>query len=139
MGIHLEREGFQQLCELKVQFGRNNVQLKYSANPKLRQWIARQCHHYKLYLEGTPSGITAERTLQLESIEFVWRQMLIVAARDQLYEYKGTIRPLPPKTKYVDGEKSCMTTEERSVWFRQRSQVANTSMADFTPVDSLGQ
>ena len=63
-------ERFQQLREFKVQFGHCFVPHRYSANPKLGGWVSRQRSHYKLYQEGTPSPMTAERIRKLESVEF---------------------------------------------------------------------
>ena len=63
---------FQQLLEFKVQFGHCLVPRQYTANPKLGKWVHTQRYKYKLYQEGKPSPITAERIQELESIGFDW-------------------------------------------------------------------
>ena len=65
-------ERFEQLCEFKVQFGHCAVPIEYSANTKLWYWVRRQRHSYKLYQEGKPSSMPAERIRKLESVGFVW-------------------------------------------------------------------
>jgi hypothetical protein len=64
------RVRFQQMCEFKVQFGHNSVPIKYSANPELGPWVSKQRYHCRLYLEGRPSYMTAERIRELESVGF---------------------------------------------------------------------
>jgi hypothetical protein len=63
---------FQQLREFKAQFGHCLVPNKYSANPTLGHWVSTQRNNYRLYLEGKPSSMTAERIRELESIGFGW-------------------------------------------------------------------
>ena len=63
---------FQQLCEFKLQFGHCLVPFKYSANPKLGPWVSKQRSNYRLYQEGKPCHITAERIRELESVGFEW-------------------------------------------------------------------
>jgi hypothetical protein len=63
---------FQQLCEFRVQFGNYLVPIKYDANLKLGKWVSRQRYHYRLYQEGKPSRITADRIQALESVGFEW-------------------------------------------------------------------
>jgi hypothetical protein len=63
---------FQQLCEFKAQFGHCLVSRQYAVNPKLGQWVNTQRRCYRLYQEGKPSPITAERIRELESIGFAW-------------------------------------------------------------------
>ena len=61
---------FQQLCEFKVQFGHCVVPAKYSANPQLGRWVKDQRYHCKLYQEGKPNRMTAERIRELERVGF---------------------------------------------------------------------
>ena len=63
---------FRQLCEFKAQFGHCLLPFRYSSNPKLGRWVAKQRHDYKLYSEGKQSGMTEQRMRELESIEFAW-------------------------------------------------------------------
>jgi hypothetical protein len=63
---------FQQLCEFKAQVGHHLVPLKYSANPELGWWVSKQRNNYRLYQEGKPSSMTAERISELESVGFEW-------------------------------------------------------------------
>ena len=65
-------EGFQQLREFKVQFGHCIVPFKYSANPKLGQWVSTQRRNYRLYQEEKPSHMTGERIRELNGIGFDW-------------------------------------------------------------------
>ena len=62
----------EQLCEYKVQFTNCLVPRQYAANPKLGNWVSNQRSHYKLYQEGKPSSMTAERIRVLESVGFDW-------------------------------------------------------------------
>ena len=84
-------EQFQQLCEYKVQFGHCAVPQRYSANPKLRHWVATQRNNYNMYQEGKPSPMTEERIRALQSVGFnrepivggLWSEQF-----QQLCEYK---------------------------------------------------
>ena len=67
-------EQFEQLREFKVQFGHCVVPIKYSASPKLRKWVSTQRYNCRLYQEGKPSAMTAERIRELESVEFKWKR-----------------------------------------------------------------
>ena len=78
---------FQQLREFKVQFGHRLVPQQYAANHELGRWVSKQRHNCKLYLEGKPSAMSAERIRQLESVEFKesvlnpnWSEILILGA-----------------------------------------------------------
>ena len=62
----------QQLCEFKVEFGHCRMPQEYAANLKLGKWVNKQRCNYKLYQEGKPSPIAAERIQELESIWFNW-------------------------------------------------------------------
>jgi hypothetical protein len=64
---------FQQLCKYKTQFGHCLVPCRYSENPKLGQWVATQRQLFKLFQEGKPSRMTAERIQKLESVGFIWK------------------------------------------------------------------
>ena len=61
-----------QLTEFKVQFGNCLVPRQHAANPKLGYWVSEQRRHYKLYQEGKPSPMTADRIRELQSIAFDW-------------------------------------------------------------------
>ena len=63
---------FQQLREYKAQFTNCLVPRQYAANPKLGTWLSTQRYKYKLYQEGKPSPMTAERSRALDSIGFDW-------------------------------------------------------------------
>ena len=65
-------EQFEQLCAYKVQFGHCSVPQKYSANPRLGQWVKNQRTMYRLYQEGKPSPMTEEYIRELESVGFKW-------------------------------------------------------------------
>jgi hypothetical protein len=83
-------ERFRQLCEYKVQFGHCRVPFRYSANPKLGQWVSKQRRYLNLHQEGKPSQMTPERMRALQSVGFVsvvhaaaWNECF-----EQLREYK---------------------------------------------------
>jgi hypothetical protein len=61
-----------QLCAFQVQFGHCRVPAKYSANPKLGEWVRYQRNLYRLYHEEKPTSMTAERFQQLDAIGFDW-------------------------------------------------------------------
>ena len=65
------RVQFRQLSEFKAQSGHGLLPIRLF-NPKLGKWVTKQRHDYKLYSEGKPSCMTAERIRELESVEFVW-------------------------------------------------------------------
>jgi hypothetical protein len=67
------RDQFRQLCDFKVQFGHCLVPTgKYSANPKLGKWVITQRTASRLYPDGTPSHMPAERIRALNGIGFHW-------------------------------------------------------------------
>ena len=81
------RDLFRELCDYKIQNGHCLVPQRYSSNPKLGRWVSKQRHNCKLYLEGKPSAMSAERIRQLESVEFKesvlnpnWSEILILGA-----------------------------------------------------------
>ena len=41
-------------------------------NPKLGRWVSTQRYHCKLYQEGNPSPMMAERNEELENVGFKW-------------------------------------------------------------------
>jgi hypothetical protein len=49
-----------------------------SSNPKLAKWVTTQHHDYKLYQDGKPSRMTAERIRELDSVEFVWDTQVLL-------------------------------------------------------------
>jgi hypothetical protein len=63
---------FQQLCEYKEEFGHCLVPKQYLAKNKLGRWVSKQRNYYKLYQEGKPTIMSAERIRELESIGFKW-------------------------------------------------------------------
>jgi len=65
-------EQFEQLRKFVVQFGHSVVPLRYSAIPKLGQWVFTQRGNYRLYLRGKSNPMTAERIQKLETVEFKW-------------------------------------------------------------------
>ena len=61
-------ERFEQLREFKAQFGHYNVPQKYSANPKLGNWVANQRINYRKNTEGKLSPMAAEHIRALDGI-----------------------------------------------------------------------
>jgi hypothetical protein len=80
----------QQMREFKVEFGHCFVPLKYLVNPKLGPWVLVQRRNCRLYQEGKPSRMTAERIRELECLEFKWEQTYINWNErfEQLREFK---------------------------------------------------
>jgi hypothetical protein len=64
---------FQQLCKFKVKFGHCLVPTKYATDPKLGNWVSNQRCYYRLYQEGKPNPMTADRIRELDGINFDWR------------------------------------------------------------------
>ena len=65
-------ERFGQLHAFTVQFGHCVVPLRYAANPNLGKWVSTQRSKYRLYQDGKPSPMTAERVRALDGIGFDW-------------------------------------------------------------------
>ena len=65
---------FEQLREFKVQFGHCLVPIRYSSNPELGRWVAKQRNYYRAYQEGKPNPMTTDRIRELESVEFTWKR-----------------------------------------------------------------
>ena len=63
---------FRQLCEFKVQLGHCRVPVRYSANPKLGNWVMTQRITHRLDQEGNPSSMPAERIRALNAVGFDW-------------------------------------------------------------------
>ena len=87
-------ECFEQLLEFKAQFGHCLVPQQYSANSKLGRWVANQRYTYKLYQEGTPCRMTAERVRKLESVGFFLETYTSSRGKQSIVWIQGTIRPL---------------------------------------------
>ena len=62
----------QELIEYKKQTGNTIVPRGYAPNPRLSSWVAEQRKQFKLYQDGKPSNITAQRIEHLDAIGFVW-------------------------------------------------------------------
>jgi hypothetical protein len=86
---------FQEMLEFKVQFGHCVVPVKYSANPKLGQWVSTQRSNYKRHQAGKSRGMTEERIRELDSVGFDWGTRKTGVASiwsvrvQQLCEYKA--------------------------------------------------
>jgi hypothetical protein len=77
-----------QLREFKVQFGHCLVPSKYPGNPKLGWWVSTQRSSYRLYQEGRPTSITAERIQELDEIGFKWDTAAAAAWNERLEELR---------------------------------------------------
>jgi hypothetical protein len=105
--------------EFKVQFGHCLVPSQYSANPKLGQWVSNQRYHCKLYQEGKPSRMTAERIRELESIEFKWEQSYLTWNEqfEQLREFKLQFgHCLVPQQYSANPKLGQWVSKQRSNW-----------------------
>ena len=84
-------ERFREVCEFKAQFGHYLVAQNDSANLKLGKWIVTQRSNYRLYQEGKPTSMTAERIGELEGVEFEWESNCLIWSElfEQLREFKA--------------------------------------------------
>jgi len=97
----------QEIREFKEQFGHCLVPVKYSANPKLRNWVSTQRQSYRSHQEGKPTPMTEDRIRELESIGFDWRTSKTAWASiwnmrfQQLSEFKEQFGHCLVPVKYV--------------------------------------
>ena len=80
--------GGQVILLLVSKFGHCLVPRRYSAKPKLGQWVSTQRTTYRWYHEGKPSPMTAELIRELESIGFEWE----INVTRPLYCYRETLK-----------------------------------------------
>lgn len=66
------QERLGELTEFRKSFGHTNVPSNYSENCQLATWVKCQRRQYKLYCQGKPSNMTADRVKQLENLGFEW-------------------------------------------------------------------
>lgn len=60
------------LIAFKKLAGHCNIPSHYAANAQLATWVISQRRHYKLFISGEQSSMTADRITTLNSIGFVW-------------------------------------------------------------------
>lgn len=65
-------ERLHELLEYKRVYGDCNVPSRYQPNRQLAVWVKRQRRQYKFYNEDSPSSMTPERIMRLESVGFEW-------------------------------------------------------------------
>lgn len=63
---------FRELVAFKQEFGHCEVPSRYSANPALATWVARQRGQYKAYRKNEPNGMSPQRVALLEAQGFKW-------------------------------------------------------------------
>ena len=85
-------EQFEQLRKFVVQFGHSVVPLRYSAIPKLGQWVFTQRGNYRLYLRGKSNPMTAERIQKLETVEFKWERNSVSRSEQPVARIQGAIQ-----------------------------------------------
>lgn len=66
------QERFKELQEFRARYGHGFIPLTFPPNPQLATWAKCQRRQRKLYLEGKPAFINAERILALENVGFEW-------------------------------------------------------------------
>lgn len=66
------RERLHELLDYKEKHGNCAVPTSYPCNQKLAIWVKGQRRQYKLYCDGKPSNITAERIAKLNKHSFQW-------------------------------------------------------------------
>ena len=98
------RDQFKQLCDFKVQFGNCLVPKPYAANPKLGNWVVTQRSNCKLFPDGTPSRMPAERIRALNGIGFHW-DACWNSRVEELREYKAKFGHCLVPSKYAANPK----------------------------------
>lgn len=63
---------YHELLEFYRKHGHSNIPNTYPQNIALGFWTKRTRLNYKLYLQGKPSNITAERAAMLDQVDFQW-------------------------------------------------------------------
>lgn len=94
------------LSEFKNEHGHCEVPSKYQPNPQLATWVKCQRRQYKLFLEGQPSNITAERISELERFGFKWE----IRKAKPLKTRPGTVSTQKFKTLDQDSKKRKIET-----------------------------
>ena len=61
-----------ELREYRDKFSNCDVPCSFPENPQLAIWVKCQRRQYKLFIEGSPSSMTAERIRELEGVGFRW-------------------------------------------------------------------
>jgi len=67
------QERLKELLEFKKIYGTCAVPSKYSPNQQLARWVKCQRRQYRLYWEGRPSNMNADRITALQNAGFEWR------------------------------------------------------------------
>lgn len=67
------QERLKELLEFKNVYGTCAVPSKYSPNQQLARWVKCQRRQYRLYWEGKPSNMNADRIAALQNAGFEWR------------------------------------------------------------------
>ena len=137
---------FQQLCEFKDQFDHYLVPVKYSANPKLGEWVSNQRQSYRLHQEGKPSSMTAGRFIELESIGFDWEARKtdstpIWSMRfQQLCEFKEQFGHCLVPGKYADNPKlgGWVSTQRQSFRLHQEGKPSSMTVGRIRELESIG-
>jgi hypothetical protein len=134
---------FQQLCEYKEHFGNCLVPQQYAANPMLGAWLSQQRYNYKLYHEGKPSPMTAERSRELESIGFDWgtsNKTDWSAQFQQLCEYKEHFGNCLVPQQYAANPKlgTWVKIQRRKYKFYQEGKPSPMTAERSRALDSIG-
>ena len=102
----LWRFRFQQLLEFFLQFGHCFVPLKYSDDPKLGWWVAKQRKHCRLFHQGKPGPMTAERFRELDGSGLECETTAAFRSEQSVVWIQGATQVL-----YTDGKSSHITSE----------------------------
>lgn len=84
------QERFREAQCFRAKYGHGFIPLNFPPNPQLAIWAKCQRRQCKLYQEGKPAFITAERIQALESIGFKWHsasKSLSDDEYDEIQEY----------------------------------------------------
>jgi hypothetical protein len=133
---------FQQLCEFKAQFGHYMVPVKYSVNPKLGRWLSAQRNNFRLYQEGKPSNMTAERIRAFQSVGFEMETTATVWNKSfqQLCEFKEQFGHYLVPRRYSANPKLGMwvSHQRRSYTLHQEGKPSTMPAERIQDLESIG-
>ena len=134
---------FRQLCEFKVQLGHCRVPVRYSANPKLGNWVSTQRNTYRLNQEGNPSSMTAERIRALDVVGFDWGTSKTdswTVRFQQLCEFKAHFGHCLVSRQYAANPKlgQWVSTQRRFYRLHQEGKPSHITAERIRELESIG-
>jgi hypothetical protein len=130
-------ERFQELKKYKERIGDCLVPTKYSANPKLGNWVMTQRAHYKLHQEGKSSSMTEERIQTFNDVGFNWRATPTTGATApwnerflELKKYKEHFGDCLVHTKYSANAKLGTWVSHQHQYYKLHQEGKASSMTE---------